>query len=207
MSVTALYARVSTADQDPENQLIELRRYAAAREWMNIEEFVDFAVSGGRESRPALDRLMAAARTRRVKRLVIWRLDRFGRHLGHLVTAIDELVACGVDFVSLTENIQTDSAAGRLQFHILSCMAEFEKNRGRERTLLGLQKARLAGKRLGRPRRTPLPPGVQSSMMTVRTAAKLWDVSKSTAARRLAKGELPGGTMGAESPAKSGLNL
>lgn len=204
---TALYARVSTADQDPENQLIELRRFAAANGWAHVEEFVDFAVSGGRESRPALDRLMGAARRRRIKRLVVWRLDRFGRNLRHLVTAIDELGACGVEFVSLGENIQTETAAGRLQFHILSCMADFERGRGRERTLLGLQKARLAGKRLGRPRRNPLPAGVLPAMMTVRAAASIWGVSKSTAARRLAKGQVPGGTMGAETAGETGLNL
>jgi len=207
MAITALYARVSTADQDPENQLIELRRFAAAHDWKNVEEFVDHAVSGGRESRPALDRLMAAARRRRIKRLVVWRLDRFGRNLRHLVTAIDELGACGVEFVSLGENIQTETAAGRLQFHILSCMADFERNRGRERTMLGLQKARLAGKRLGRPRRSPLPAGMANATLTVRTAANLWGVSKSTAARRLAKGELPDGTIGVESTSETGPNL
>lgn len=91
MAIAALYARVSTADQTPENQLIELRKFAAARGFAEVEEFVDWGVSGSLDSRPALDSLMRAARMRRIHTVVCVSLDRFGRHLKHLVTAIDEL--------------------------------------------------------------------------------------------------------------------
>src|SRR4030095_15631645 len=93
----AVYARVSTFDQEPENQLRELRRYAEARGWQSTE-FVDKGVSGGRESRPALDELVKAARRRKFDALVVWRLDRLGRNLRHLIMLLDELTALGVGF-------------------------------------------------------------------------------------------------------------
>ena len=93
----ALYARVSTTDQTTENQLLELRRYVQARGWI-IAECVDHAVSGTQERRPALDTLMADARRRRVDVLVTWRLDRLGRNLKHLITALEELQTLGVAF-------------------------------------------------------------------------------------------------------------
>src|SRR5688500_7352141 len=96
----ALYARVSTADQNPENQLIELRRYCDARGW-TATEYVDTGVSGAKDRRLALDRLMTDAGARRVDVVVCWRLDRFGRNLKHLVTSIEELAAAGVSFVSM----------------------------------------------------------------------------------------------------------
>ena len=96
----AIYTRVSTLDQEPENQLQELRRYAQARGWETVE-YVDHGVSGARDRRPALDRLVADARRRTVDTVVVWRLDRLGRSLRHLVTLLDELHALGVGFVSL----------------------------------------------------------------------------------------------------------
>ncbi|AMY09608.1 DNA-invertase hin [Luteitalea pratensis] len=124
----ALYARVSTLDQEPENQLLELRAYAALRGWQ-VREYVDHGVSGARESRPALDALVRDAKRRRFDVLVVWRLDRLGRNLRHLVLLLDELQATGVDFVTLGEGIDTSTPAGRLQLHILSAMAEFERAR------------------------------------------------------------------------------
>ena len=120
----AIYARVSTLDQEPENQLAELRRYADARGWMPTE-YVDHGVSGAKERRPALDRLLADARRRRFDVLVCWRLDRLGRNLRHLVTLLDELAALGVSFVSLGEGIDCTTPAGRLQLHVLAALAEF----------------------------------------------------------------------------------
>src|SRR5687767_11547047 len=100
----AIYARVSTIDQTCENQLSELRRYAAARGWDTVEH-VDQGVSGTKESRPALDTLLRAAKRRRFDVLVVWRLDRLGRNLKHLVTLLDELNALGIAFISLGEGI------------------------------------------------------------------------------------------------------
>src|SRR6266705_2242346 len=145
----AIYARVSTFDQEPENQLAELRRYAAAREWTAVE-YVDRGVSGAKDRRPALDQLVADARRRRFDVLVCWRLDRLGRNLKHLITLLDELQALGVAFVSLAEGIDATTPAGKLQMHILGAISEFERGRLRERVLAGLQRARSQVKRLGR---------------------------------------------------------
>jgi DNA invertase Pin-like site-specific DNA recombinase len=98
----AIYARVSTFDQEPENQLAELRRYADAREW-TATAYVDKGVSGAKDKRPALDALVADARRRKFDTLVVWRLDRLGRNLRHLILLLDELNAVGVAFVSLGE--------------------------------------------------------------------------------------------------------
>jgi len=124
----ALYARVSTADQTTENQLFELRRYAEARGW-TIAEYVDHAVSGTQERRPALDKLMAEARRRRVDVLVTWRLDRLGRNLKHLINSLEELQTLGVAFVSLNEGIDATTPAGRLQMAVLGAIAQFERDR------------------------------------------------------------------------------
>ena len=145
----AIYARVSTFDQEPENQLTELRRYAAARGW-EPREFVDHGVSGAKERRPALDAMVADAKRRRFDALVVWRLDRLGRNLKHLILLVDELNALGIAFVSLNEGIDGSTPAGRLQLHILAAIAEFERSRIQERVLAGLRRAKAQGKKLGR---------------------------------------------------------
>ena len=147
----AIYARVSTADQTCENQLIDLRRYCAARGW-DATEYVDTGVSGAKDRRPALDQLMTDARRRKVDTVVVWRLDRFGRNLRHLITAIEELNAAGVSFVSMGENIDTASPTGRLLLGIMGSFAEFERERIRERIHAGLARARRQGQKLGRKR-------------------------------------------------------
>ena len=147
----ALYARISTLDQEPENQLAELRRYAAARGWEALE-YTDHGVSGSRDRRRALDALLRDARRRRFGVVVCWRLDRLGRNLRHLVTLLDDLQALGVSFVSLGEGIDCTTPAGRLQLHILAALAEFEKSRIAERVRAGLARVRANGTRLGRPK-------------------------------------------------------
>jgi DNA invertase Pin-like site-specific DNA recombinase len=120
----ALYARVSTQDQTCENQLGELREYCARRDW-DAREYVDQGVSGSRDKRPALDRMLADARRRRFDVLVCWRLDRLGRTLKHLVTLVEELNAIGISFVSLNEGIDFGTAAGKLQFHVLAALSDY----------------------------------------------------------------------------------
>ena len=110
-----IYARVSTLDQEPENQLAELRRYIVARSWPPAVEYVDKGVSGSTDRRPALDRLIRDAKRRGFDVLICWRLDRLGRNLRHLVTLLDELHVVGVSFVSLGEGIDCTTPAGRLQ--------------------------------------------------------------------------------------------
>jgi DNA invertase Pin-like site-specific DNA recombinase len=182
----AVYARVSTFDQEPENQLAELRRYTAARGWA-LQEFVDRGISGAKDRRPALDTLLADARRRRFDVLVVWRLDRLGRNLRHLITLLEELQALGIAFVSLNEGIDATTPAGKLQMHILGAIAEFERARIAERVKAGLQRARAQGKRLGRPRKAPATIVVPGG--SVREAARTWGVSKSTAARWIAAGK------------------
>src|SRR5216117_4127652 len=104
----AIYARVSTLDQQPENQLAELRRYVEARGWTAVE-YVDRGVSGSKDRRPALDAMIKDARRRRFDVLVCWKLDRLGRNLRHLIVLLDDLQAIGVGFVTLGEGIDTTS--------------------------------------------------------------------------------------------------
>jgi DNA invertase Pin-like site-specific DNA recombinase len=184
----AIYARVSTTDQQVDNQLLELRRYAQARGWTTVE-YVDVGVSGAKDRRPELDRLVADAKRRRFDVLLVWRLDRLGRNLRHLILLLDELQTLGVAFVSLAEGIDARTPAGRLQLHVLGAIAEFERDRVRERVLAGLQRARAQGKRLGRPRLRPATFDVPGG--TVRAAARVWGVSKTTAARWIADGRIP----------------
>src|SRR5271168_3216873 len=130
----ALYARVSTLNnQDPEMQLSELREYAGRRGWEIIEEFTDQGVSGCKESRPALNRLMSDACRRRFDAILVWKIDRFGRSLKHLVNALAELAALGVAFISLRDNIDLSTPSGRLMFQIIGAMAEFERSLIQER--------------------------------------------------------------------------
>jgi DNA invertase Pin-like site-specific DNA recombinase len=183
----ALYARVSTHDQTCENQLLELRRYAEARGWQTVE-YVDHAVSGAKDRRPALDQLAADVKRHKVAAVACWRLDRLGRNLRHLVLLLDEWQARGVAFVTLGEGIDTTTPAGRLVAGVLGSIAEFERARIQERVHAGLARARNRGTRLGRPRKTPL---ASSTRVTVRDAARLWNVSPATAARRLTRGLSP----------------
>lgn len=181
----AIYTRVSTVDQNPENQAIELRRYVEARGW-EAAEYTDHGVSGAKDRRPALDRLLGDARRRKVDVVVCWKLDRLGRNLRHLILLLDEFQALGIAFVTLGESIDTTTPAGRLQLHILSAISQFERDRIRERVLAGLARAKTQGKRLGRPRKAA--PMIDVPGGSVRAAAAVWGVSKSTAARWIASG-------------------
>jgi len=145
----AIYARVSTLDQQPENQLAELRRYAEARGWTAVE-YVDHGITGTKDSRPSLDRMIKDAKRRTFDVLLCWKLDRLGRNLKHLIVLLDDLQALGIAFVSLGEGIDATTPAGKLQMHILGAIAEFERGRIVERVRAGLARAKAQGKRLGR---------------------------------------------------------
>jgi DNA invertase Pin-like site-specific DNA recombinase len=155
ISRIALYARVSTSNghQDPEMQLAELREYAGRRGWEIVGEYTDQGVSGSKESRPELNRLMTDAHLRRFDAVLVWKIDRFGRSLKHLVNALADLGAYGVAFVSLRDNLDLSTPSGRLMFQIIGAMAEFERALIQERVKAGLRNAKAKGRRLGRPRR------------------------------------------------------
>lgn len=149
----ALYARVSTVNlQHPEMQLAELREYASRRGWKIVGEYVDEGVSGSKESRPEINRLMADVHRRKLDVVLCWKIDRFGRSLKHLVNALADLDAYGVAFVSLKDNLDLSTPSGRLMFQIIGAMAEFERALIQERVRAGLRSARARGKQLGRPR-------------------------------------------------------
>jgi len=158
ISRVALYARVSTANngQDPTMQTRELEEYCQRRNWEIAGCYVDTGVSGAKDSRPELKRLMADAHQRRFDAVLVWKLDRFGRSLRHLVNALAELEALGVAFVSLQDNLDLSTPSGRLMFQIIGAMAEFERSLIVERVKAGMRNARAKGKRIGRPPRTYL---------------------------------------------------
>ena len=149
-----IYARVSTTDQDCSQQLHELREYARARGFEVQGEYVDHGFSGKKDNRPAMGRLMAAARERRVDAVVCWKLDRWGRSMPGFVASVQELRSLGVRFIAVTQGIDTDEAnpTAKLMLNLLAAFAEFERELIVERTRAGLQKARREGKRLGRPK-------------------------------------------------------
>ena len=120
----AIYVRVSRLDQQPENQILELRRYVAARGW-EAREFVECGVSGTTDRRPALDALLAEVRRRRVAVVVCWKLDRLGRNLTHLVNTLQEFRALAVEFVTIGDGIDTSTPAGRLMFGLLASIADY----------------------------------------------------------------------------------
>ena len=179
----ALYARVSTLNnQDPEMQLAELREYADRRGWQIYEEYTDQGVSGTKESRPALNRLMSDAYRRRFDAILVWKIDRFGRSLKHLVNSLAELASLGVAFISLRDNLDLSTPSGRLMFQIIGAMAEFERALIQERVRAGLRNARAKGKRLGRPRVIV----DASRIASLRDQGRSW--SEITAEMRIGKG-------------------
>ena len=161
----------------------ELRRYCAARGW-TATEYLDTGVSGAKTSRPQLDRMMADAKRRHLDVIVVWRLDRFGRNLSHVVNALNDLRALDVGFVSLGEGIDTTTPVGRMNAGILGAIAEFERERIRERVLAGLQRARAQGRKLGRPMaRLPIDGLQRVAGLPVQVAAERLGVSRSTIKR------------------------
>jgi len=149
---TGIYARVSTTGkgQHTDMQLRELREYAKQRGWTIASEYVDEGVSGSKDSRPELNRLMADAKARKLDTILVWKLDRFGRSLKHLVNALAELESVGVAFVSLRDGFDLTTPAGRLMFGVVAAMAEFERDLIRERVKAGVANAKSKGRRVGR---------------------------------------------------------
>ena len=148
----ALYARVSKAlDQNPENQLIELRKYAEAAGHEIVGEFVDEISS--RDTRPAKEEVLRLLRLREIDGVAFINLDRWGRSMSELVLELEEFSKTGQSLLALKEGIDLSTAAGRLFANVLAAMANFERDRLRERTKLGLARAKAQGKKLGRPRK------------------------------------------------------
>ena len=187
MKRAAIYARVSTTNgQNPEMQLRELREFCKRRNWKITGEYVDHGVSGAKERRPHLDRLLADCRRRLVDAVVVYRYDRFARSLRQLVNALEEFRSLGIDFISLHEGVDTSTPNGRLVFGIFASIAEFERELIRDRVRSGLAAARTRGKKLGRPRVIVDAPRIAALRVQGRSWAgisKELGVSKGTAQR------------------------
>ena len=148
---TATYARVSTADQSPDLQHDGLRAFAERAGLSVVAAYTDVAVSGRKEGRPDLDRLMASARKRELDCVLVWKFDRFARSVSHLVRALDEFDHLGVRFVSVQDNVDTTSPMGRAMFAVIGAMAELESALIAERVQAGMAAAKARGRHVGRP--------------------------------------------------------
>jgi DNA invertase Pin-like site-specific DNA recombinase len=147
----AIYVRVSTQDQSCELQRRELEEFALSRSWTIYSVFEDKA-TGTNGNRPMLKAMLSDARARKFDVLLCWKLDRLFRSLKDLVVVLQDLKELGVDFVSLRDNLDLTTSAGRLMLHMIGAFAEFEASLIRERVCAGIRNARAKGKRLGRPK-------------------------------------------------------
>jgi DNA invertase Pin-like site-specific DNA recombinase len=198
----ALYARVSTKQhgQDVETQLQALRAWAKQRKWKVAGEYADRGWSGAKERRPELDRLMRDSKAKAFDAVAVWKFDRFARSVKHLVTALDDFRSWGVEFVSLSESIDTSTPMGKAMFTILGAIAELERALIKERVQLGVDRARRDGRRLGRPRKRvdekEIARQVRSGKESIKAIARSWGVARSTvreiAGRNPAKEAAPG---------------
>lgn len=189
MRTAALYSRVSTLEQNCELQLGELRRYSSQR-FSCTREYVDQGVSGTQRRRPALDNLMRDARQRLFSVVVVWKFDRFARSLKHLLDALEEFRALGIDFISLTEGIDTTTPTGQLLFSILGAVAQFERDLIVERVRAGIAHARRQGKQIGRPRvLVDAEPIIRlwNEKLSLRNIARKLDIPVSRVRRALAR--------------------
>jgi len=147
-----LYSRVSTTNgQDPEMQSRDIREYCQRRGWPLVGEYVDVGISGAKERRPQLDRLVADAHKRKFEVIVVWKFDRFARSVSHLLRALENFRSLGIEFVSLSEQIDTSTPTGKMIFTVLGAVAELERSLIAERVRAGLRNAKAKGRKLGRP--------------------------------------------------------
>ena len=148
----AVYARVSTNNgQDPTVQTRELEEYCQRRGWKVARQYVDVGISGAKEKRPQLDRLIADAHRRKFDAVIVWKFDRFARSVSHLLRALETFKALGIEFVSLSEQVDTSTPTGKMVFTVLGAVAELERSLIAERVKAGMRNARAKGKSIGRP--------------------------------------------------------
>ena len=182
----ALYCRVSTADQNPANQELELRKACESQHW-DVQAVYTDVISGAKSKRPALDKLMKAVMRREVDVVCAWDVSRLGRSLQHLTMLLNDIHAKDVDLYLHQQGIDTTTPSGKAMFGMLSVFAEFERQMISERVLLGLSRARAQGKRLGGP---PLPPikvakirALREQGLSARQVAKQTGVSHTSVLR------------------------
>ena len=187
----ALYARVSTTGhgQDVGLQLDELRQVAAQRGWEIAGVYEDAGVSGTKTSRPGLDRMLADAQAGKLDLVAVWKLDRLGRSLQHVLATLDQLNTQGVAFVSLRDQgLDSTTPAGRLFTAMIAAFAAFERDLIQERVVAGIRRAQAAGKHCGRPRKDlDLRPAVAllREGRGLKDVARILKVPRATLRRRL----------------------
>ena len=147
----ALYVRVSSGEQNTEPREKALREYVQRRGWTVHKLYEDKAISGTSASRPALNQLLQDCRRRAIDVVVVWKFDRFARSLKTLISGLELCRAFGIDFVSVTEAVDTSLPAGEMLFQMIGAVAQFERSLIAERVKSGLANARAKGKPLGRP--------------------------------------------------------
>jgi DNA invertase Pin-like site-specific DNA recombinase len=162
-------------------QLVELRRFAQARQWQILGEFVD-TISGVTTSRPEFDKMMELLRRRKADVLLCWKFDRIGRSTEHLLQILNELRSLNVGFCSVTEGVDTTTSVGKLVFTFLAGVAEFERNLVRERVRAGMRAAKERGRRIGRP---PLSREIVEKILALRASGlTLGQIALRTGRRR-----------------------
>ena len=187
MKRVALYMRVSTVDQHPETQLHDLRGLAAQRGFEIVQEYTD-KISGAKAKRPGLDQLLSDARRRKFDVVMVWAFDRLARSVRHLLEVLDELNHLEIEFVSFRENVDTGGPLGRAMIVIIGAIAELERNPIIERVRAGMRRAKLEGRRIGRP-----PLNVDRNALihdrargqSLRQIAKAYGISRASVARML----------------------
>jgi DNA invertase Pin-like site-specific DNA recombinase len=194
----AIYARVSTTNhgQDSGMQTREQHQFAEARGWQVFDDYIDQGVSGSKDSRPELNRLMADAHKRRFDVVCVWKFDRFARSVSHLLRALETFNALGIAFVSLSEQMDTTTPTGKMVFTVLGAVAELERSLIAERVRAGLRNARAKGKRLGRPRKVV----DASKIASLRAQGRSWR----TIARQLGMSARSARRAGQNPPTQSG---
>jgi DNA invertase Pin-like site-specific DNA recombinase len=185
----AIYARVSTVGngQSPEMQLRELRDYCERRGWQITGEYVDAGISGAKDSRPELNRLMADAHKRRFDIVCVWKFDRFARSVSHLLRALETFKALGIEFCSFSEQMDTSTPTGKMIFTVLGAVAELERSLIAERVRAGLRNARAKGRKLGRPRSVVTGSQVNNLLaegLSMATVGQQLGISAATVCRR-----------------------
>ncbi len=183
------YLRVSTSDQSTESQLDAISAHASAKGIEIVQVYQDEGISGARRSRPALDEMMASVRRGEAQAVVVYKIDRLGRSMYHLVQLVDELGHLGVDLVSVTEpHMDTTTPSGKMLFGIMASMAEYERSLIVERVRAGMASAKKRGKRIGRPKtvvsRTKLR-SLKDEGLSNSEAARRLGVSRPTLLREL----------------------
>ena len=168
----AIYVRVSTDGQNTEGQETELKEYAKHRGWEVTRIYRD-KMSGAKSSRPALDELMADAKKRKTDIVLVWRFDRFARSVSHLLHALETFRAVGVEFVSISEQVDTSTPTGKMVFTVLGAVAELERSLIGERVRSGLRNARAKGRRLGRPPLRELTAGLATQVRRDRRRGRM----------------------------------